>query len=53
MALQSESIPTFLDEFRTLKLDSMIRDVRKLTPDELLRVKKEIEKLLIFEESNA
>ena len=52
MVLKSESIPSFINEFRTLKLDSMIRDVKKLTPDELIRIKKEIDKLL-YEETQA
>ncbi len=50
MELKAESVPAFLDEFRSLKLNGMIRDVQKLSPDELMRIKKEIEKLLTFKE---
>lgn len=52
MALKSESIPAFLDEFKSLKLSGMIRDVQKLSPEELIKIKKEIEKIL-YEEQNA
>lgn len=38
--------PSFLEEFRTLKLESLIRDLHKCTPDELIRIKKEIDQLL-------
>jgi len=50
--VKTESIPTYLNELRSLKLNGMIRDVQKLTPDELLKIKKEIEKLLTYEEQN-
>ena len=53
MVLNSDSFPTFIDEFRSLKLNSMLRDMKKLTPDELIKIKKEIEKLLMYEEQNA
>ena len=53
MALKFDSIPTYLDEFRNLKLDHMIRDVKKLNNEELKTIKKEIEKLLFYEEVNA
>lgn len=53
MALNSDSVPTFLDEFRSLKLNGMLRDVQKLTPEELLKIKEEIDKLLTCEEQNA
>ncbi|MFV9510140.1 hypothetical protein [Tepidibacillus sp. LV47] len=52
MAFSSQSIPAYLDEFRSMKLDNMIRDVKKMTPEELIKIKKEIEKLLVLEESN-
>ncbi|GBF12315.1 hypothetical protein TEPIDINF_001344 [Tepidibacillus infernus] len=53
MAIKTDSIPTYLDEFRMIKLDSMIRDVKKLNPEELLKIKNEIEKLLFFEDQHA
>lgn len=53
MALKSESIPTHLDEFRSLKLNGMIRDMQKLSYDELVKVKNEIERLLTYEGKNA
>ena len=52
MAISSQSIPAYLDEFRSIKLDHLIRDVKKMTPDELIKIKKEIEKLLVVEEIN-
>ncbi len=53
MSFKTESIPTYLDELRSLKLNGVIRDMKKLNPDELVRVKKELEKLLMYEEKNA
>jgi len=52
MAVSSHSIPAYLDEFRSIKLDHIIRDVKKMTPEELKKIKKEIDKLLVFEEFN-
>ncbi|TCS95005.1 hypothetical protein [Hazenella coriacea] len=47
MSLNPQYIPTsFLEEFRTLKLEWMIHDLRKCTPDELIQIKKEIDQLL-------
>lgn len=38
--------PSFLKEFRTLKLETLIHDLHKCTPDELIQLKKEIDQLL-------
>ncbi|WP_175482300.1 hypothetical protein [Thermoflavimicrobium dichotomicum] len=46
MSINTHYMPSFLEEFRSMKLEMMIRDLRKLSPDELLRVKQEIELLL-------
>ena len=51
MAIETDSIPTYLNELKSLRLNGMLRDMKKLTPDELIRIKKEIEKLLTFEET--
>lgn len=54
MNMKAELVQTSsISEFRTLKLNGMIRDVQKLRPDELVLVKKEIEKLLMFEDSKS
>lgn len=53
MTLKTESVPTYLDEFRILKLNGVLRDMKRLTPDELIKVKKEIDRLLLIEEKNA
>lgn len=53
MALKNEYAPTYLDEFRSLKLNGMIRDMQKLSYEELLKIRSEIEKLLVYEEKNA
>lgn len=42
----SQAFPAFIKEFRTLKLEAMIKDIHKLTPDELVKVQEEIAKLL-------
>lgn len=41
-----QAMPSFLKEFRMIKLKSMIRDLQRLDPDELVRIQKEIEVLL-------
>ncbi|SFI99296.1 hypothetical protein SAMN05421852_103163 [Thermoflavimicrobium dichotomicum] len=46
VSINTHYMPSFLEEFRSMKLEMMIRDLRKLSPDELLRVKQEIELLL-------
>lgn len=46
MSVGPHYMPSFLEEFRSMKLEIMIRDLHKLSPDELIRIKKEIEKLL-------
>lgn len=43
-------MPSFLEEFRSMKLEIMIRDLHKLSPDELVRIKKEIDELLHTDE---
>lgn len=50
MAINPHYIPSFLEEFRSMKLDMIIRDLHKLNPEELIRVQKEIETLLHNEE---
>jgi hypothetical protein len=50
MAINPHYIPSFLEEFRSMKLDMIIRDLHKLNPEELIRVQKEIETLLHSEE---
>lgn len=42
---------SYISEFKTFKLNGMLRDVKKLSTEELILVKKEIEKLLLFEAS--
>lgn len=39
-------MPSFLEEFRSMKLEIMLRDLHKLNNDELMRVQQEIEHLL-------
>ena len=53
MSINSGAIPTYLNEFKSLKLNGVIRDMKKLSPDELVKVKKEIDKLLHYEDQNA
>jgi hypothetical protein len=46
MSVQPQYIPSFLEEFRLLKLESMMRDLQKLSSDELKRIHEEIERIL-------
>lgn len=50
MSVNPHFIPSFLEEFRSMKLDMIMRDLHKLNPDELIRVQKEIELLLHADE---
>jgi hypothetical protein len=38
--------PTFIEEFRLFKLESMLKDLQKLTPEELSRIRREIDYIL-------
>jgi hypothetical protein len=46
MALSSHALPHFIEEFRTLKLESLKKDLHKLTPEELELIKDELNLLL-------
>lgn len=46
MALSSHALPHFIEEFRTLKLESLKKDLHKLTPQELEQIKNELNYLL-------
>jgi hypothetical protein len=46
MSINTHYMPSFLEEFRSMKMENMLRDLKKLSPDELIRVKQEIELLL-------
>jgi hypothetical protein len=46
MVISSHVLPRFIEEFRILKLESLKKDLHKLTPDELGLIKEEIENLL-------
>ncbi|MBA4492926.1 hypothetical protein ACFO25_08445 [Paenactinomyces guangxiensis] len=50
MSVNPHYMPSFLEEFRSIKLEMMIRDLQKLSPDELQRIKTEIEQLLHYDE---
>ncbi|MGD9678557.1 MAG: hypothetical protein AB7V16_09475 [Vulcanibacillus sp.] len=51
MTIKPESFSTsYINDFRTFKLNGMLRDIQRLTTDELFLVKKEIENLLKYEE---
>ncbi len=39
-----------ITDFRAFKLNGMLRDVKRLSTDELMLVKKEIEDILSYEE---
>ncbi len=43
-------IPSSINEFKTFKLNGMLRDVKRLSNDELMLVKKEIDSMLSYEE---
>ena len=44
-------LPPFLKEFRSLKLEMLIKDLHKMNYEELKKVKEEIEDLLYMEEA--
>lgn len=46
MAISSHALPHFIEEFRTLKLESLKKDLHKLTPEELELIKQELNYLL-------
>lgn len=46
MSINSQYMPSFLEEFRSMKLEMMISDLQKLNPEELQLIQKEIESLL-------
>jgi hypothetical protein len=46
VSVNPQYMPSFLEEFRTMKLEMMIRDLHKLSHEELIRIKKEIDELL-------
>ncbi|WP_159102329.1 hypothetical protein [Caldalkalibacillus mannanilyticus] len=46
MAISSHAIPRFIEEFRILKLESLKKDLHKLTPEELKLIKMEVESLI-------
>ncbi|MBA4541738.1 MULTISPECIES: hypothetical protein [Thermoactinomyces] len=46
MSVNPQYMPSFLEEFRSMKLEMMIRDLHKLTHEELMRIQKEIDQLL-------
>jgi hypothetical protein len=46
VSVHPQYMPSLLEEFRSLKLEIMIRDLHTLSPEELLRIKKVIEELL-------
>ncbi len=51
MTLKPELVTTsYINEFKTFKLNGMLRDVKRLSTEELILVKKEIEKLLKYED---
>jgi len=46
MSINSQYMPSFLEEFRSMKLEMMIRDLHKLNTEELKLIQEEIESLL-------
>jgi hypothetical protein len=46
VSVNPQYMPSFLEEFRSMKLEMMIRDLHKLTHEELVRIQKEIDQLL-------
>lgn len=51
MTTKPEQISTScINEFRAFKLNGMLRDIQRLTNEELMLVKKEIEKRLKYED---
>lgn len=53
MNLKTELVTTsYINDFKTFKLNGMIRDVKRLSTEELILVKKEIESILTYEEQS-
>ncbi|SFS66872.1 hypothetical protein [Marininema halotolerans] len=46
MTVETRIKPSFLEEFRSMKLNSMIRDLKQLNTDELIRIQQELDHLL-------
>jgi len=46
VSVNPQYMPSFLEEFRSMKLEMMIRDLHKLSHDELMHIRKEIDELL-------
>jgi len=46
MAISTTIIPRFIEEFRSIKLESLKKDLHKLTPDELDLIKQELEYII-------
>lgn len=46
MSVKTQYMPPFLEEFRSMKLELMIRDLAKLSPEELTRIRQEVDLLL-------
>lgn len=46
VSINPQYMPSFLEEFRSMKLEMMIRDLHKLSHDELIHIRKEIDRLL-------
>ncbi|SDW68082.1 hypothetical protein SAMN05444487_105118 [Marininema mesophilum] len=46
MSVETHIKPSLLEEFRSMKLNSMIRDLNKLNTDELIRIQREVDHLL-------
>lgn len=44
--MNHQYMPSFLEEFRSMKLEIMLRDLHKLNPEELVRIQEEISHLL-------
>ncbi|MDQ0417736.1 hypothetical protein J2Z48_001909 [Croceifilum oryzae] len=46
MSVKKHYMPPFLEEFRSMKLEIMIRDLSKLSPEDLIKIRHEIDQLL-------
>jgi len=47
LATNPEVLATLIEEFRIVKLESILRDVQKLNQDDLEKIKFEIDKILL------
>jgi len=47
LATNPEMLATLIEEFRIVKLESILRDVQKLNQDDLEKIKFEIDKILL------